>query len=96
MGRDGDWEFESSGRKLLYLGWINKVLQFSTGDWAQECVYRYHRIPLLYSTDEPNIVSQLYFNKTHFQKMIKNQSFSFRWSPVNQISLLFIYSLFSH
>ena len=44
---------------------------------AQECIYRYDRIPLLYSRNEPDTVSQLYFNKTHFQNMIKNQSFSF-------------------
>ena len=30
-----DWEFEMSRDKLLYRGWINKVLLSSTGNYIQ-------------------------------------------------------------
>ena len=34
-GRGRDWELEISKYKLLYIGWINKVLPYSTGNDTQ-------------------------------------------------------------
>ena len=34
-GRGKDWEFGTSSCKLLYIGWINKVLLYSTGKYIQ-------------------------------------------------------------
>ena len=33
--RGMDWEFGISRYKLLYIGWINKVLLYSTGNYIQ-------------------------------------------------------------
>ena len=35
QGRGMDWEFGISRCKLLYIGWINKVLLYSTGNCIQ-------------------------------------------------------------
>ena len=50
-----DWEFGVNRCKLLYIGWINKVLLYSTGNYIQypeinhngkeyekECIYMYN------------------------------------------------------
>ena len=69
-----DWEFEVSGCKLLYVGWINKVLLYSTGNYIQYLVinhngkeyereYKYDCNTLPYSRNEHSIVNQVYFNK---------------------------------
>ena len=33
--RFGGWEVGISRYKLLYIGWINKILPYSTGDYKQ-------------------------------------------------------------
>ena len=81
---------------IYYLGWINKILQHSTGNYVQECIYRCNWIPLLYSRNEPNIVSQLYFNKTHFQKIWKVRVFHFDGVQLIQSLFSFTHSFFSH
>ena len=41
-GKEGkDWEFKVSRGKLLYTGWINKVLLYSTGKPTQCSVIAY-------------------------------------------------------
>ena len=58
----GVWEFGISRGKLLYIGWISKILLYSTGNYIQyptinhngkvyekECIYAYNGITLLYS-----------------------------------------------
>ena len=55
-------EFGISRGKLLYIGWISKILLYSTGNYIQyptinhngkvyekECIYAYNGITLLYS-----------------------------------------------
>ena len=37
-----DWEFGISRYKLLYIGWINKVLLYSTGNSTQYSVITYN------------------------------------------------------
>lgn len=50
-----DWEFGVSGCKLLYTGWINKLLLYSTGnqiqhpvtnhngkEYEKDCMYMYN------------------------------------------------------
>ena len=34
-GGGKDWEFGISRCKLVYIGWINKVLLYSTGNYIQ-------------------------------------------------------------
>ena len=72
-----EWEVGVSRGNLLYIEWIdNKILLHSTENYFQYPViihsgkefffkvYRhmYNWITLLYSSDEHNIVNQLYFN----------------------------------
>ena len=69
------------GCKLLYTGWINKVLLYSTENYIQypkinhngkknvkKCIYIYNWITLLYSRNLHNKVNQLYFKEIHFKK----------------------------
>ena len=46
-GGDGggrkDWEFGIIRCKLLYIGWINKVLLYSTGNYIQSPVISHNR-----------------------------------------------------
>ena len=61
-GGGKDWEFGISRCKLVYTGWINKILLYSTGNYIQypvinhngkeyekEYMYMYTGITLLYS-----------------------------------------------
>ena len=43
-GREGgmDWEFGISGGRLLYIGWIKKVLLYGTGNYIQYPVINYN------------------------------------------------------
>ena len=38
-----DWEFGISIDKLVYIGWINKVLQYSTWNYIQYLVTNHNR-----------------------------------------------------
>ena len=43
VGEGGmDWEFGISRCKLLYIGWINKVLLYSTGNYIQSPVINHN------------------------------------------------------
>ena len=66
------WEFGLSTCKLLYIGWINKVLLYGTGNYIQYPVINHNRKEyekyitgsLCYSTDiKHNPVHQLYLIK---------------------------------
>ena len=41
-GGGKDWEFGNSRCKLLHIGWINKVLQYSTGNSFQYSVINHN------------------------------------------------------
>ena len=72
VGGWNDWESGISRFKLLYIGWINKVLLYSTGKYIQYPVIN-HNIKKyekeymcitesLCCAAEINLVNQLYFN----------------------------------
>ena len=42
-GGDENWEFGIIRCKLLYIGWINKVLLYSTGNYIQYPVISHNR-----------------------------------------------------
>ena len=89
--------FEIGRYKLLYIGWINSNILYTTGNYIQhsmishdgkEYLYVYNQLTLIYSRDGHNIVNQLHFN--YKKEIIKKkiviyfQKFYVSLSPTTQ------------